>query len=140
MSETARSRPLVGAIYFEAWCDPETGKVDIDTHVLRTIRGRYGYLVAKNEWTWEKTGHGDRATWDWVKRVDPIWRNRFRIEEGVPERYARSKSQAVRAAIRGRRRHYEQHPSECAEEDRERATEMKALERRLKFEMRGKAR
>lgn len=127
-----------GTVYFYAWACPEAGKVEIAPSVLRTIRGRHGYLIERNEWTWVKTGHGARATWGWADRVDPLWRTRFRIEEGVPERYARSKSQAVRVALRDHLKTVAAFPEIDPETTAADAKVTAALERRLKFEMRRK--
>jgi hypothetical protein len=131
---------IPGTVYYEAWADPDTGKVSIDTCVLRTLRGRYGYLITKNEFTWVKTGHGTRATWGWSKKLDPFWRTRFRIEEGIPRLYARSKSQAVRVALRDHLETMAAFPETDPEIIAADAKVTAALERRLKHEMRSKAR
>lgn len=87
-----------GDIYYEASRDHETGKVEIDEHVLRTIRGKYGYLVLKASFTWGKRS-GKTGDYGWLDPI-PAWcRQKFRLESGPPKLYARSKSQALRLAL-----------------------------------------
>lgn len=124
----------VDSVYYDAWVDDD-GKVIINTCILRTIRGKYGYLVVKNRWTWVKEGFGDRATWGWAKRIDEVYRTRFRLSEGLPEEYARSPSQAIRARLRKIKRLEAEFPEtdpEMIEYDR---ISQIALNRRLKLEM-----
>lgn len=122
-----------GGLYYRAGvCDE--GKVYVDECILRTIRGRYGYLVLKNEFTWVKTGFGKRATWDWAKSIHPLDRTRFRIADGVPKRYTRSKAQAIRVALWEAKldmERYRDDPECVAEQTRD----ITALERRLKVEI-----
>jgi hypothetical protein len=88
----------VGDLYYDASIDDETGKIEIDEHVLRTIRGRHGYLTLKASFTWGKRSskHGD---FGWLDPIPDWCRNRFRLEEGPPKRFARSKTQALRVAL-----------------------------------------
>jgi hypothetical protein len=124
----------IGGVYYQAWV--VEGSVEIDTCILRTIRGPHGYLVAQNEFTWVKSGFGKRATWNWAKRVDPLYRTRFRIETGVPVEFARSKTQALRVKIRKMERAAKDYPETDPEIIAEDARDLAALERRLKHEIR----
>lgn len=88
-----------GTEYFNAWFDDETGKVHVDVAVLRTIRGRFGYMVAKVPGvTWGKLSrkHGD---YGWLDPIPDYARSRFVIADGTPAGYGLSKSAAVRSAL-----------------------------------------
>lgn len=129
----------IGAVYYNAWVDDD-GKVEIDTAILRTIRGKYGYLVVKNRWTWVKTGFGQNATWGWAGTIDPLYREKFRLDSGIPEVFARSPSQAVRARLRWIKRTNAEYPETDPDMIAYDEMSIAALERRLKHEMRKKAR
>ncbi|PZU95531.1 MAG: hypothetical protein DI527_00550 [Chelatococcus sp.] len=116
-----------GDVYFHAWVDE--GKVEIDEHVLRTIRGGHGFMTQRNSVTWGKrsTKNGD---YGWLDPVPMLWRTKFSIERGVPAGHCRSKSAALRSALaleRARRARNREDPECLAECDRDIA----ALERRL---------
>lgn len=87
-----------GDLYFEASVDDETSKVEIDEWVLRTIRGKHGYLIMKKSWTWGKRSRTN-GDWGWLDPIPDWCRVKFSLDKGLPDRYARSKSQAVRVAL-----------------------------------------
>ena len=121
-----------GDIYYRAGVD-ETGKTYVDEWISRTIRQPYGYLVIKlKAVTWGKrsTKNGD---FGWLDPIDPLFRTRFKVVEGVPAGYARTKSAAFRKALaeaRASRKKWPDDPEIVAEAD----AEIAALTKRLKRE------
>lgn len=125
-----------GDVYYSATADDD-GKVSIDTWVLRTLRGKHGYLTLKIDGTtWMKSGFGARATWGWASSIPRWCRTKFRLEKGVPAEYARSTSQAVRIELR----RLEQYGGPLYDDESEwLAKGIPALKRRLAHEMCKKA-
>ena len=124
----------VGTEYFRAWYDDEAGKVVIDVETLRTIRGRFGYLIEKVPGvTWGKLSkkHGD---FGWLPNIPDYARTRFLISDGVPDGYGLTKSAAVRSALAAARRHLkwakERHGAD--DDHTEREAEIAALAAKLK--------
>lgn len=121
-----------GDVYFRAGVD-EDGKAYVDEWILRTIRKPYGYLVLKVKLvTWGKrsTKNGD---FGWLDPIEPLFRTRFRLVDGVPAGYARSKSAAFRKALaeaRVSRKKWSDDPEIVAEAD----IDIAALSKRLKRE------
>ncbi len=119
----------VGDTYFRALVDE--GKVIIDEYVLRTMRGGYGYLIDKSPITWGKRSkkHGD---FGWLDPI-PTWlRTRFKIENGVPSGFGKSKSAAIRSALADRRKRrdgWKDDPEYLAEIDQDIAVLQKRLSR-----------
>jgi hypothetical protein len=119
----------VGDVYYDAGYDEEAGKIDIGEYVLRTIRGNWGYLVQKEDFTWGKRS-GKTGDYGWLDPI-PAWcRHKFLVRNGAPKRFARSKAQAMRIALAKERETVAQG---YAEEWTERA--IKAYETRIKSEM-----
>ena len=92
-------------IFYDAGSD-DNGKAFVNEWHLRSIMTRsdghtYGYLIHKIELvTWVKTGKGSKATWGWDPII-PYWcRKKFRIDQNVPDGFAKSRTQALRLAIK----------------------------------------
>lgn len=128
-----------GDTYYRADVDEEDGyKVGITEYVLRTIRGRYGYLVMKESFTWGKRSKKIRD-YGWLDPI-PAWcRTRFHVDNGVPTGYAKSKSQALRAELASQRRAAERDKADGLPPDETIPLAVKALTTRLKGEMTRKA-
>ncbi|AZO67671.1 hypothetical protein [Mesorhizobium sp. M6A.T.Cr.TU.016.01.1.1] len=100
----AALKHVAGEFYFRAWFDDETGKVEIDEYGLRSIIKGRAYFTVKAPFTWGKrsTKHGD---FGWLPNI-PAW---ARSAEGVGgvyiKVYAKTKVQALRAAIAEKRRY-----------------------------------
>lgn len=98
----------VGDAYFLAGVD-DAGKAFADEWILRTIRGGYGFLVMKADFvTWGKRS-SKTGDYGWLDPIDPLFRRRFRLEDGVPADFARSSVAAYRKALaitRARRKRY----------------------------------
>lgn len=88
-----------GETYFRVSTDEETAEVDLDEYVLRTIRGKFGYLVLKASFTWGKRSkkHGD---FGWLDPVPGWCRERFRISNGIPSGFSSTKRGAFEEAIK----------------------------------------
>ncbi|RUU99460.1 hypothetical protein EOB36_20500 [Mesorhizobium sp. M6A.T.Cr.TU.017.01.1.1] len=100
----AALKHVVGEFYFRVDYDEETGKVEIDEYGLRSIIKGRAYFTAKAAFTWGKrsTKHGD---FGWLPNI-PAWaRSAERIGSDYIKRYAKTKAQALRAAIAERRRY-----------------------------------
>jgi hypothetical protein len=89
------ARPKIGTKRYTAlvW----EGKVEIYVHVLRTIRGRYGYMIQHiHGLTWIKKSkkHGD---WGYADNM-PEYRTKFPLSSGLP--YSPTKLSALRDALK----------------------------------------
>lgn len=121
---------VAGEFYFHAWHDDETGKVEIDRYGLRSIRNGRAYFTLVASFTWGKrsTKHGD---FGWLPSI-PAWaRSNERVGGETIKRYARTKAQALRAAIaaeRATRQFWKHKPETVAECD----VAIAALQTRLK--------
>lgn len=105
--------PKIGTERFDALV--HKGQLEYHRHVLRTIHTRhgikYGYMVQHiHGVTWiklsKKIGH-----WGYAKTVDPLFRTKFRIENGLP--YSATKLGALAEAIKTCRSNIESYGSEC---------------------------
>lgn len=96
----------VGDEYLELFVDEATGKVEWWTHVLRTIRGKWAYATVKNASTWGKVSkrHGD---YGWKDPVHPLWRTKWLISSGRPDKLATTRLAALRYAISSHKRYSE---------------------------------
>ncbi len=89
------TRPKIGTKRYTAlvW----QGKVEIAVHVLRTIRGRYGYMIQHvHGVTWIKKSkkHGD---WGYANNT-PEYRTKFPLSSGLP--YFPTRLSALRDALK----------------------------------------
>lgn len=86
-------KPKIGVKRYSAYVDGN--RVEVDTHVLRTVRGRWGYMVVHIPgitWIKKSKKHGD---WGYAKNVYPAYRRKFMWDRGLP--YHPTKKAAVRA-------------------------------------------
>lgn len=71
----------IGQELYRYYADDETGKVEMDTYVVRTIRGGVVYAINKNEFTWGKLSkkNGD---FGWLDPIDKLFRKK--TKQGEP--------------------------------------------------------
>jgi len=96
----------IGDVFYEYWVSEETGKVSLEEHVLRTIRGKWAYAIWKNEFTWGKRSrkHGD---FGWRDPISREWRTKWLIAGERPGKLATTKLMAIRYAIEGHKKYSE---------------------------------
>jgi len=121
----------VGEMYWYAWFDDETRKVELDQYGLRSIRKGTAYFTAKLDGTtWGKrsTKTGD---FGWLDPV-PAWaRCAERVGGDSIRRYGRSRSAALKAAIAAERKNRSHYKGE-AEIEQEIDIALSALTSRLR--------
>ena len=88
----------VGDVYYDAYYDEEAKKVDITEYRLRTIRGAWGYIVQVESFTWGKRS-GKTGDYGWLDPIPSWCRTRFLVRNGVPKKFSRSKTQALRVLL-----------------------------------------
>ena len=88
---------------FYSYSVDDNGKVELETHVLRTIRGKYAYAIHKHEFTWGKRS-GKAGDYGWLDPIWPEWRTEWRIAGDRPTKRATSKLMAIRQAIKDHQR------------------------------------
>ena len=70
----------IGQELYLGYADDETGKVEIDTFKVRTIRGGFVYATRVESWTWGKKS-SKAGDYGWLDPIDPLHRYKTRIGE-----------------------------------------------------------
>lgn len=88
----------VGDEYFQAHADAEEGTVDVWHWIITSIREGTVHATQKTDYTWVKRSktNGD---YGWAKNISPWNKHRFRLADGAPKEWARSKAAAYGNAL-----------------------------------------
>jgi len=74
----------LGQKLFSVLIDFDTGKCEMETWIVRTIRGEKITAVCKNSFTWVKLSDKN-FDWGWAKTIDTTWRNTWGYGKAPPE-------------------------------------------------------
>jgi hypothetical protein len=90
----------IGQVLYGVYVDDETGKCELEEHIVRTIRGGRVYAIHKNSLTWGKlsTKHGD---FGFLPNIPDWCRTAWRVD-GAPSFIHTTKLKAIRAELKGR--------------------------------------
>lgn len=90
----------VGDVYWAIGADDDTGKIEWEEYIVRTIRKDKIYATQKNQWTWGKRSkkNGD---FGWLDPVHSAWRAMWRVgDKKLPRHLATTRLQALRLALK----------------------------------------
>ena len=91
-----------GKDVYQPYLDEKTGKIEIFTYRVSSIRKDTVHLIEVNKWTWvckNTYKQNEDAKYGWAENIDDWHRDRFSLSNGLPKRYFFTKKGAIGSMI-----------------------------------------
>lgn len=88
----------VGDEFFNAVADAHEGTVYIQHWIITVIREGRAFAVQKTDYTWVKRS-SKTGDYGWAKSISDWEKHRFRLEDGPPDGWAKTKAAAYSKAL-----------------------------------------
>lgn len=92
----------VGDVYWAIGADDDTGKIEWEEYIVRTIRKGRIYATQKNKWTWGKRSkkNGD---FGWLDPIHLAWRTMWRQGQIPTHNLATTRLSALKRALKSQK-------------------------------------